>query len=66
MRVEHVAEDDYMLSIGEVSQWLGKTPKTLRIWDRDGKLKAVRSPSNHRMYRKADVEAIAQGPHRER
>lgn len=61
MSIEHVTEDDYMLSIGEVSVWLGKTPKTLRIWDKNGKLKATRTPSNHRQWRRADVEAVAKG-----
>ena len=40
-------------SISEVAETLGKSTETLRRWDREGKLSAVREPiSNYRVYRK--------------
>lgn len=46
-----VIKDYYTLA--EASELLGKTKETLRRWDREGKLSAVREPiSNYRVYRK--------------
>ena len=43
-------------SISEVADILGKSTETLRRWDRDGKLSAVREPmSNYRVYRKEQL-----------
>ena len=40
-------------SISEVADILGKSTETLRRWDREGKLSAVREPiSNYRIYKK--------------
>ena len=40
-------------TLAEASELLGKTKETLRRWDREGKLSAVREPiSNYRVYRK--------------
>jgi len=40
-------------SLAEASEVLGKSKETLRRWDRDGKLSAVREPmSNYRIYKK--------------
>ncbi|TDG37980.1 DNA (cytosine-5-)-methyltransferase [Pedobacter changchengzhani] len=47
------------LSIGEVSELLGKSKETLRRWDREGKFSAVREPmSNYRVYRKSEVQNL--------
>ncbi|RLD82446.1 MAG: DNA (cytosine-5-)-methyltransferase [Bacteroidetes bacterium] len=44
-------------SISEVANILGKSTETLRRWDRDGKLSAVREPmSNYRVYRKEQLQ----------
>lgn len=44
------------LTLSEVSERLGKNKETLRRWDREGKLKAIREPmSNYRVYSKKDV-----------
>lgn len=44
-------------SISEVANILGKSTETLRRWDRDGKLQAVREPmSNYRVYRKEQLQ----------
>jgi len=47
------------LSLSETAELLGKNKETLRRWDREGKLTAVREPmSNYRVYRKSDVEDL--------
>ncbi|WP_330442365.1 DNA (cytosine-5-)-methyltransferase [Flavobacterium sp. C4GT6] len=49
-----VTKDYYTLS--EASELLGKSKETLRRWDNDGKLLAVREPvSNYRVYKKEDL-----------
>jgi DNA (cytosine-5)-methyltransferase 1 len=47
------------LSLSEVSELIGKSKETLRRWDRDGKLNAVREPiSNYRVYRRDEVQQL--------
>jgi DNA (cytosine-5)-methyltransferase 1 len=49
---------DY-ISLTEASELIGKSKETLRRWDRDGKLLAVREPiSNYRVYNRAQVELL--------
>ena len=44
-------------SISEVAETLGKSTETLRRWDREGKLSAVREPiSNYRVYHKDQLK----------
>lgn len=46
-------------SLSEAAEVLGKSKETLRRWDRDGKLDAVREPvSNYRVYRKEDIHSL--------
>jgi DNA (cytosine-5)-methyltransferase 1 len=45
--------------ISEVAEILSKSTKTLRRWDEEGKLVAVREPvSNYRVYRRSDIENL--------
>lgn len=47
------------LTLNEVSELIGKSKETLRRWDRDGKLTAIREPvSNYRVYKKDDVLSL--------
>jgi len=47
------------LSLSEASELIGKSKETLRRWDREGILNAVREPvSNYRVYRKDDVQTL--------
>lgn len=44
-------------SISEAAEILGRNPETLRRWDNEGKLVAVREPmSNYRVYQKEQLE----------
>ena len=50
--------NEYM-TLSETSEYIGKSKETLRRWDKEGKLSAVREPmSNYRVYRKSDVDAL--------
>lgn len=47
------------LSLSEASELIGKSKETLRRWDREGKLTAVREPmSNYRVYKKSEVQSL--------
>ena len=47
------------LSLAETSELVGKSKETLRRWDNEGILTAVREPvSNYRVYRKGDVQSL--------
>lgn len=49
---------DY-ITLSETSKLIGKSKETLRRWDREGKLIAVREPiSNYRVYRKKDIQEL--------
>jgi len=50
--------NEYM-TLSETSEYIGKSKETLRRWDKEGKLTAVREPiSNYRVYRKSDVDTL--------
>ena len=45
------------LTVKEVSKILGVTPLTLRNWDKEGKLRALRNPiNNYRIYKAENIE----------
>lgn len=46
-------------SLSETAELIGKSKETLRRWDKEGILTAVREPvSNYRVYRKQDVQSF--------
>ncbi len=47
------------ISLSETAELVGKSKETLRRWDKEGILNAVREPvSNYRVYRKRDVQTL--------
>jgi len=47
------------LTLSETSELIGKSKETLRRWDNEGILNAIREPvSNYRMYKKSDVQTL--------
>lgn len=47
------------LTVGQAARYLGVSPKTLRAWDRVGKLKAWRHPMNHyRLYERRALDEV--------
>lgn len=51
-------ENKKMLSIGDASRYLGISRDTLRRWEKKGKIKPLRSPTNRRYYTKEQLEKI--------
>ena len=50
-----------LLTLSEVAQLLRVHANTLRRWDREGILKALRTPGGQRRYRKSDIDTIIEG-----
>lgn len=47
------------ISLSEAAELIGKNKETLRRWDREGKLTAVREPvSNYRVYKRSDIQTL--------
>ena len=47
------------LTLSEASELIGKSKETLRRWDREGRLSAVREPmSNYRVYNRVEVQTL--------
>jgi DNA-binding transcriptional MerR regulator len=44
-----------LISISKASVILGVTPKTLRIWEKEGKITPTYTPNGHRRY---DIDQI--------
>lgn len=49
------------ISIGKAAQYLGVSHDTLRRWEKKGKIKALRSPTNRRYYIKKELDLIMSG-----
>lgn len=43
------------ITIKEASELIGVSPKTLRRWEKEGKIKPVRTLGNHRRYDKNEI-----------
>lgn len=48
--------EDNLISIAAASKKLGVSKDTLRNWDKNGKLKSIRTMGNHRRYKKEDID----------
>lgn len=49
---------DKLFNISKTAEILDVTPKTLRLWDKDGKLKPVLTSGGHRRYKESDINRI--------
>ena len=49
---------DKLYNISKTAEILDVTPKTLRIWDKENKLKPVLTSGGHRRYRESDINKI--------
>lgn len=50
--------ENEFITTKETAKLLQVTPKTLRIWDKEGKIRTIRTPSNIRRYNLEDVQNI--------
>ena len=49
------------LSIGPAAKYVGVSRDTLRRWEKKGRLKAIRSPTNRRYYTKKQLDRLMRG-----
>lgn len=47
-----------LLTVAEAAKYLGMHPQSLRNWDKDGKLKALRTPGGQRRYSVDMLEGV--------
>jgi excisionase family DNA binding protein len=52
-----VLEAEY-LTTGDAARRLDKSESTVRKYDREGRLRSIRSSSNFRLFRREDVERL--------
>jgi DNA-binding transcriptional MerR regulator len=50
--------DKFYFKIGEVSRILGVKPYVLRFWETEFKISPTKNKSQHRVYRRQDVETL--------
>ncbi|QBC87350.1 MerR family transcriptional regulator [Mycobacterium avium] len=58
MQGKHPASSDELISPGEAAALLGVHVDTVKRWERDGRISSLRTPLNHRRYRRGDVEKL--------
>lgn len=49
---------DKLYSISKTAEILDVTPKTLRIWDKENKLKPILTSGGHRRYKESDIKTM--------
>lgn len=62
MQVEHAHSPDDLLPSGTAAAIAGVSRDTIKRWERDGRITSLRTPTGHRRYRRADVEALLTEP----
>lgn len=50
-----------MYKINEFARLINVTPLTLRNWDKNGKLPAIKLPTGHRRYTEEQLQQILKG-----
>ena len=48
-----------LLTTGEAARALGCSPDAVRLWEREGKLPAQRTPTGRRLFALSDVQELA-------
>jgi excisionase family DNA binding protein len=56
-----MGKDSRWLTIGEAAKRLGVSRDTLRRWEKSGKIKPNRSPTNRRYYTKEQLDSLIKG-----
>lgn len=52
---------DKLYSISKTADILGVSQKTLRVWDKQDKLKPVLTSGGHRRYKESDIQRLTEG-----
>jgi len=53
--MKNYENDDLLISLREASKLMGVSVDTLRNWDKNNKLKPIRTVGNHRRYKRKDI-----------
>jgi excisionase family DNA binding protein len=56
-----MGDEKKVIAIGEAANYLGISRDTLRRWEKRGRLKALRSPTNRRFYTKEQLDRLMSG-----
>jgi excisionase family DNA binding protein len=56
-----MGNENKVIAIGEAASYLGISRDTLRRWEKRGRLKALRSPTNRRYYTKEQLDRLMSG-----
>ena len=56
-----MSKDSQWITIGDAAKRLGVSRDTLRRWEKAGKIKPVRSPTNRRYYTKSQLDGLMGG-----
>jgi len=57
-RVNVLSVPEEYLAVSQAAALIGVSVDTLRRWERDGPIKAVRTPTGHRRFKRSDVKAL--------
>ncbi len=49
---------DELLPVGQASALVGVSTDTLKRWERAGRIRAERTPTGHRRFRRSEVERL--------
>ncbi len=52
-----------MIAVGEAARMLGVSPDTVKRYEKDGLIRAVRTPRGHRRFSRTAVERLVQKAH---
>jgi excisionase family DNA binding protein len=55
---EYIIMETELVSIGEAAKMLGVTCRTLRNWEKAGKIAPARTLGKHRRYKLVDIKAL--------
>lgn len=58
MEVTHTQDDDDLVTVSEAARISFLSVDTIRRYSDKGILRTLRTPSNHRRFRRSDVEAL--------
>lgn len=58
MQTKPASHDDDLIRVSDAAALIGISVDTLKRWTAAGRVAAVRTPTNHRRYRRADILAL--------
>lgn len=50
--------ENELVKISDAAKLFGVTPKTLRTWEKEGKIKSIRTFGKHRRYNMKEIKSL--------